>query len=321
MLLQAILQKDEIRLWDKTILFKKETLSVDVLGKLLLHLDNELAEQEKGEMLALLSSNSAVSREWELLQYTRFISESSLVFDEKQSLYSKEKEKPAILPWRKLMAAAVVVGIGFWGYFYYLNTSSKANEPLILNEANRLASVKMDKAASNLLSNTSPTSTADIKSKQRSQPVIPRALFTKKTRKHSAIGSFSPTESTMKSLPASPPANLLPITFPEKIDPAETGKIIASNLLTGKQEPRLTQLRENGIVMNESMDNSFISTASFEEDGEENNNQVLFVGEEKIKKTSLGVLFKKIKRVVQRNIQLTGAGKNFKVANFEFAIH
>jgi CRISPR/Cas system endoribonuclease Cas6 (RAMP superfamily) len=321
LLLQTILQKVEMPLKDKTALHKNETLSADVLEQLLLHLDNELAEPKKAAILALLSSSPVVSREWSLLQSTRLFSESHLVFEEKQSLYRRQKDKPVLLPWRKLMAAAMVIGIGLWGYIFYMNASSKHNYSLISKQENRIDSTIMNKPPSNFLSHISADSAIAAKANQNGQSLITQASFTKRSLTHPAIGSFSSTASTMKSLPASPPANLALIVFSEKIDPVETGKIIASNLLTVKQDDRLKQLRENGIVINESMGNSFISTTSFVDNEVENNNQVLFVGEEKISKTSLGVLFKKIKRVIERNIHPNSTDKNFKVANFEFAIY
>ena len=63
--------------------------------------------------------------------------------------------------------------------------------------------------------------------------------------------------------------------------------------------------------------NKYATTASYEED---NNNRVLFMDEERIKKTKLGGIFRKVKRVFERNTNMKSGSNNIKVANLEFAI-
>ena len=100
MLFQTVLQKDDILLNKKMSLYKKEPLSADVREKLLLYVDNELNEVEKRELSALINSSTSVSEEWNMIQSAKLFPESTIVYEDKKSLYRTEKGRLAFLPWR-----------------------------------------------------------------------------------------------------------------------------------------------------------------------------------------------------------------------------
>ena len=66
--------------------------------------------------------------------------------------------------------------------------------------------------------------------------------------------------------------------------------------------------------------NEFATAIAYTDKTENNNDRVLFMDEEKIKKTKLGGIFRKVKRVFERNTNIKSGDNNIKVANLEFAI-
>jgi rRNA processing protein Gar1 len=52
---------------------------------------------------------------------------------------------------------------------------------------------------------------------------------------------------------------------------------------------------------------------------EKNDNQILYMNEDKVKKTKLGGLFRKVKRLVERNTNVQ-TGNSIKLAGFDIAI-
>ena len=147
MLFQTVLQKDDILLNKKMSLYNKEPLSSDVKEKLLLCLDNELNEVEKNEITNLIKSSKPVSAEWNIVQSVKLFPDSSIVFEDKKSLYRTEKGRLVFLPWRKLLAAAILVGVGLWGVLMYLNSSSNISNQAIPNIENKFIAGEIKKIA------------------------------------------------------------------------------------------------------------------------------------------------------------------------------
>jgi hypothetical protein len=103
----------------KEILMKNE-IDLPITGiteKLLLHLDNELPAGEKAEVEKLIVADTAVTKEWQLLQQTKLPAEA-IIFPNKESLYRKEETVRVVsIKWWRIAAAAVVLlGIGFGTY-------------------------------------------------------------------------------------------------------------------------------------------------------------------------------------------------------------
>jgi hypothetical protein len=74
-------------------------------------------------------------------------------------------------------------------------------------------------------------------------------------------------------------------------------------------------------AINEQPSTAFTASAVSLKDAEEDNDDhILFMEEDKIKKTKLGGIFRRVKRVLERKTNIKPGGNNIRVANLEFAI-
>jgi hypothetical protein len=120
LLMQSKLVPDTNIVFEGKELLMKDEASSPISGiteKLLLHLDNELSGSEKTEIERLIDTDTAITKEWQLLQQTKLPAEA-IVFPYKQSLYRKEETVRVVsIKWWRIAAAAVVLlGIGFGTY-------------------------------------------------------------------------------------------------------------------------------------------------------------------------------------------------------------
>jgi hypothetical protein len=156
LLMQSKLVPDTNIVFEGKELLMKDEASLQVSGiteKLLLHLDNELPAGEKTGIEKLIDTDTAVTKEWQLMQQTKLPPEA-IVFPYKQSLYRKEETVRVVsIKWWRIAAAAVVLlGIGFGTYSILnkketiknsgaetaknnteINTPKKVNEPKIIS--------------------------------------------------------------------------------------------------------------------------------------------------------------------------------------------
>jgi hypothetical protein len=91
---------------------------------LLLYLDQELTAVQKNNVEQFLSANPAIQKEFSVLQRTRLRPET-VVFDNKASLYRKEKKVRPLVSYRWRVAAAILVLLlGGMTYILVSNRSS-----------------------------------------------------------------------------------------------------------------------------------------------------------------------------------------------------
>ncbi|MEP7107976.1 MAG: hypothetical protein ABI760_08335 [Ferruginibacter sp.] len=322
MLQLSILRPDNIVFDDKKKLLKNELNPSGVQEKLLLLLDNELTATERNEIERLIKSDPAIKKEWIILQQTKLLPAKANVYNDKRSLYRKDGGRLVTFPWQRMAVAAVLIGFGVWSVWIYFNNDKVADKEIVLNtqtgtDHDTLKLTNHQPSAPNLPSspnqkeiaatrvNTKKTSTATtMKSHEKSAP--PRLTNT----------DFQPNDVVEKTnnLPKPHSDNLNKMGSNETIPEYVTHEKKPNNIVNpGKDE-------EGKSTGNLAPANSYATTTSLTENSEDNNNRVLFMDEEKIKKTKLGGIFRKVKRVLERNANIKPGGNNIKVANLEFAI-
>jgi hypothetical protein len=132
LLMQSKLVPDTNIVFEGKELLMKDEASLQVSGiteKLLLHLDNELSGSQKAEIEKLIDTDTAVTKEWQLLQQTKLPAEA-VIFPNKESLYRREETVRVVsIKWWRIAAAAVVLlGIGF-GTYSILNKKGPVDGP------------------------------------------------------------------------------------------------------------------------------------------------------------------------------------------------
>jgi len=322
MLLQTISQKEDILLNNKMSLYKKEPLSSDEQEKLLLHLDNELNEVEKNEIAALIKSSKSVSEEWNTIQSAKFFTESTIVYEDKKSLYRTEKGRLVYLPWRKLLAAAILVGIGLWGGLVYLNSSSNISNQVIPNSENKLIVAEIKKNSSESANqikklpieqsrkraNIRPSNFVDEVSNFNGSS-IDKISLTSEERNTKEISNLNISRSELVGL-----INKVN-NRDENNSEQNNGIALEKKLLERLKELNLKQA-DNQLINEQSL----LTVNSNIEDSSENNNNFFLIGEEKIKKIMSGRFFVKVKKSLERRSNNQNILNTIKVANFEITL-
>ena len=321
MLLQTILQKDGILLNNKMSLYKKEPLLSDLQEKLLLHLDNELNEVEKNQVSALIASSTTVSEEWDKIKSAKFFPENTIIYEDKKSLYRTEKGRLVFLPWRKLLAAAILVGVGLWGGWIYLNASFKNGNEATQNLENKSIAAEIKKNRSELANQIKKLSLEQSRKRANIQPsefADEGSNFLGSKIEKTTISSAESRTEKMLNLSNSQ-SELLGLINKvnyeeEKIEPSN-GEMLEKDLIKRSNELGLKLIADQQIIEQRlDMNNSNL------EDSTENNNQIFFIGEQKLKRVLLGGFFAKVKKSLERRSHNQNILNSIKVANFEITL-
>ena len=324
MLQQSILLPDNVEFDFKDSLLKKELITDDIQEKLLLHLDNELAPAEKTEIEFLINKEAGIESEWNILQSTKLTASEAIIFEDKQSLYRKEAGRVVAFPWRKMAVAAVLIGFGVWGGMAYLKNETKI-------KGKDMATVETGQPTENKV-NTKPQEViaadtmasikgADIASTK--EITAPNQTSTKKTVTVRFNADKAKDNTTETAVATTQKDNNLPKPYFDNLNKPESNKTTIASVTPLKQPNNIVDAGNNAIATNtdkQDAANVYASTSSFTENSEETNNHILYMDEEKVKKTKIGGFFRKVKRVVERTTNIKTSGNNFKVANLEFAI-
>ncbi|MCW3088993.1 MAG: hypothetical protein JWP81_62 [Ferruginibacter sp.] len=323
MLQQSILKPEDVVFEDKSSLLKNDSLPAGIPEKLMLYLDDELSLPDRKELETKISADKMIERELNILQQTKLVPES-IVFTDKKSLYRKEPGRLVIFRVWKFAAAAVLIGLGVWGGLKYIN-----NEPAI----------KIDQTAVKTPAKQVPArveATVDPAAATGTNiPVVEKELaVTKSSDKKSSISPVIQANKKVAlkglakqdiAVEEKSPTNNLPKPYFDNVNNIDRNNTITANVTPKKQSSTIVDPKNNDIVNGTGkLDpaNLFAANTSFTDNKEENNDRVLFMKEEKLKKTKLGGIFRKVKRVLERSasIKQDGNSNNIKVANFEFAI-
>lgn len=343
MLLQTVLKADAIILEKKDWLFMEEGISA-LQENLLLYADNELPAHDKKAIETLLATDKTTQAEWNILRQTKLQPDPSVVFGDKPSLYRAEGSRVVVYKWWRAAAAAVLLGLVLWtGVSVYKNnirnsgTNGIANGQEIKtekqkNEAPVNSGIAVTKPAIEIASpqriNTSivkneATAPATGKNKQANQ----------KTGKQNRVDQKD-NIAVVSTIPK--PSNHLPRPYFENINNTESNGVTRNNVITENNNNTINSGNNTVIVKtnpNEKItspvvagtDNNNTDPATLaaipvvNKTTDENNNRYLDIDESKGKRTLLGGILRKAKRMLERNTNIK-TGDGLKVAGFEIAL-
>ena len=318
MLQQSVIKPADIEFDGKEDLLKPEPVDAATEEKLLLLLDNELRGKEKAAVLSLIQYNTAVKKEWEILQQTKYSSSETIVFKDKATLYRKEEGKVVAIGWWRVAAAAMLIGFGLWGAVSYLNGSKQDNQPA----ETAGFEVKSKTGNNNAIQNVT-------KGVQQNQPVntvsddtsLPNT--TAATADNNKKETFSPTvnkgktaikqtnRDTQNDVAGMRNENNTPESL-ETINNNDSNEKVFVTVTPGTQTNNIQKTVQIPSVAPKSFKNNAgdNNTIAFEED------------EDKPRKTKLGGFFKRVKRVIERKTKInTGDDDEVRIANMSFAMH
>jgi hypothetical protein len=331
MLQQTIFNSEAVVFENKHTLLKEEITPLQ--ENLLLYIDNELSAAGKLNMQQLLAADAAASKEFTVLQQTKLQADTAIVFPDKKILYKKEKGRVVGMPWFRIAAAAVLLGFGTWATVSVVDNITKAGDandvakktdtkttPVISNIADtaigqteKNSSTNVNTAATN---NSGSTNTGNKKNTPAVQNNVKQILPVQKD--NNTIALEKQNKKPSNNLPQ-PDYNNFNNSERNKtetafVPPTERANI---DISSGKKvEVALQVDKANTEVLNGYALNTNFTQGN---DEETNNDKVLYMKEDNVKKSKLGGLFRKVKRLVERNANIK-AGNGIKIAGFDIAI-
>lgn len=325
MLKQTIIKPEHLLFSDKHSLLKDEIVSAGLQEKLLLFIDNELGEEERKGMEQMISSDEEVWNEWNLLQQTFLSPDNSVVYTDKTLLYRTKGATVIDIHWRSIAAAAIFIGLGLWGAIAYYDDAPAITDKVLTTGASNKAAGSDNISVKKIVP---PLPVTDVKDLVVSEKLF-RETIAKKTAqpffngKQQTLTSPGPAVEPMEKNISQPLAksNNLPKPLFENLNNGNGNKSAVTAVIPVKPDDIIETPGNNDIVKIEAPGN-FASSASFAGDEPDDNSNVSFFEEEedKTKKTRLGGLLRKVKRVLNRNTTIKMGDKKFKVANLEFVI-
>jgi anti-sigma factor RsiW len=316
MLQQTVISADAI-VFDKTSLLKQEFAALQ--ENLLLYVDDELNTADKLSFEKLLKTDTAANKELALLQQTKLQPDTAIVFANKKILYRKEEGKVVGMPWRRMAAAAVVIGFGIWATVS-LNSTNKATEATVAT-ATEVKTTVPKQPANNSATNTVQTPQQMV-APATAENVIKQAPQKNNLPANNKVQQNTPQQTNDDVIAVQReqkrPSNNLPKPDYNNFNKAGSNEtIIASVTPVNEATDNKNSGNKTSVAeLNNDVVNGYALQTNFTESNADKDN---FTEEDNAKKTKLGGFFRKVKRLVERNTNVK-TGNGIKVAGFDIAI-
>ncbi len=337
LLQDTVLNADNVVLEKKDWLYMEDGVSA-LQENLLLYADDELSAADKKTIEALLATDKSAAAEWNSLRQTKMEPETSIVFADKNSLYRTEGARVVGMKWWRVAAAAVLLGFGLWtGVTVYNNSTKTTTGGTEGGIANR------DGGTSSGIKNNTKENTAGIKThvedagepqavatvetpnsaKDQQQQVVENAdqtnsRYTKQNSNRQTKGQENTVASDNKN---EKPNNNLPKSYLENINRSERNEYAVTDV-----KPETNSINTSGVndivVKTNPVITDPATTAAIPvvyTDEKNNNDRLLYMDEDKVKRTKLGGFIRKASRMLSRNANIK-TGDGLKVAGFEIAL-
>jgi hypothetical protein len=327
MLQQTIFNSDAVVFENKHTLLKEEITPLQ--ENLLLYIDGELNAAAKLNMQQLLAADAAANKEFTVLQQTKLQADTAIVFPDKKILYKKEKGRVVGMPWFRIAAAAILLGFGTWATVSVVNNITKAGDvndvakktdtkktPVISNIADTAIGQTEKNNSTNIntavTNNTGTTNTANKKNNPAVQNNVQQILKTVKDNNTIALekGNKKPSNNLPEPVYNSE-GNKTAIAIVPPTERANIDINSGNKVEVAQQVDKANTQVLNGYALNTNFTQG--------NDEETNNDKVLYMKEDNVKKSKLGGLFRKVKRLVERNANIK-TGNGIKIAGFDIAI-
>ena len=323
-LMSTVLPADEINFEDKGELLRPIPVDAILLEKLLLKADNELPEPETASLNELIATDANVKAEFALLNLAKLDPSEKIIFEDRQSLYREEKDRPVIPMFFRLAAAAVLVGFGlFFGASLLKNNKQPVETPGIASTqktntgtTTRTAPVKKDPDPQILVAVTTPAITVRVT--QKNTVVLPVTTI---PDKNTAATNVKKNAANTKNAPDN---NMQPANnnIVQQQPVQNRNNLPQPVIIHNEQVPILAQVElpkkittpDNNII---SPENTYAQAASLNEN-DKSENKILYMDEDNVKRSRIGGFFRKVKRIAERTAKIKGGG-SVSIAGFELA--
>ncbi|MEJ7627663.1 MAG: hypothetical protein WKF35_12425 [Ferruginibacter sp.] len=319
---KAILPAEESIFIPKTLLYKNATDVESVEESLLLHLDDELSQKDAYTVESQIQSDPQVNAEWDLLQKTKLSSKEIIVFREKHLLY---RQSARVLPLRWLrIAAAILIGAAIFTSVKLYN-SGPDNDTVSRTSTSPVTkpgeSLKGLPGNNNSTGKTGSDNTLAVKDKEPN--LIPEnnknavnnrknildnqlSVTTVRSEKNKVVGNLITQQ------------NVLNKDVRNNVEKA--GESNLANQKEVNKQPALINNSSDDPVNDEEIKtvrNSFAKLAVNEENN--SGDRILYMDEDKVSRSKIGGLFRRVKRVVERNTKIK-TSNGLRIGGFEIAV-
>jgi len=342
-LLGTTLPDEKIKFHSKESLFKNEVDNELLQENLLLHLDNELDPLASDKIKALIASDAVIASEWNILQQTKLSANDEIIFQNKNILYRHERGRVISINFWRVAAAAAILLICLFTVVSLLK-NNKTGEDKIAKGTTKPSTEKQIPDNSNIVSKNNsldsvktivPENIVSVDDKEKikkENKVAPVVIKQKETQNKNEIASHDKLLDKEK--------NILPKSPLEKINNEESNKTNSPIVLNKNNEIVIKNKTPDEVAITKSSkdkitaptapiidyeselakpdNNSFAKTAVLDEKNS-NDNKILYMNEETVSRSRIGGLFRKVKRIVERNTNIK-TGNGIRVAGFEIAV-
>jgi len=317
--LSIVKPDNDVRLQDKSFLFKQEDkfISPDNYQEVfVLYYDDELSASERRETETFVLENPAFKNEFELFKKIKLEPAKRIAFPNKRLLYKKDNDGKVLPMWWKVLAAAVIVGLGIWVGLDYL-LPHKNNLPVtgdntpkkirsinpVLTDTSTLVHVEKNKSESTQIKNissqklivkavTSKKNTSKMSTKKAD--VLNNSLVIKKQKRSDTL----PDNNIVNTAIEKENSNAVVKEEHTKNDISLIKKDMNADNSTGKISTQSDITINNKIVTPDVLTTSYV----FEETESSGNYAFYNMSQERFSKTKLGGLLHKVKRVIERKL-------------------
>ena len=336
LLLETTLPSETVSFNAKHSLYKNE---VDQ-ENLLLHLDKELDPISAGKIEAAIASNHSTQHEWNILRQTKLDANEKIVFENKAILYRHEGSRViAIRFWRIAVAAAILFAVLFTG-ISLLRKAGPAENNLVKNSSGPSTEkqtnngslpgkITVDPPKTIPVENTASVTTKEQKQNDPSVNTDDRINTVPVKNENIAANKLNKDEK--RNLPKTSLDNINKQASNETVAlavlnknnatvlknkvPTEIANVSMKEKITAPDAPAPI-IDYNSVP---AMPDSYATTAVFNETDAGNNNKILYMNEETVTRSKIGGLFRRVKRVIERNTNIK-TGNGVRIAGFEIAV-
>jgi len=332
---ETVLIDEPLKFDIKNSLFKPENDKAFSEEDLLLYLDKELEPVLAEKLDAALLADVALMEQWQVLQQTKLDPGVKYIFQDKKSLYRYERGRVIGFRYWRAAAAAVLLLISL-----YTGNVLVKNNKIIETGTAISPSVKPGqlinsnigvKPAEKIFDNTEKVLPQDIAREKNELPVN----IAKANKQEN-----DPAETKNKNDQQNNLAQrnqTLPKPGLENINSDNSNKLATLDVTDKNKEIIIKNKKPSetaNVTVKEKivapsplidynsippMPDSYARTAVMTEPVPENDNKILYISEERIARSKIGGLFRKVKRVIERNTNIK-TGNGVRIAGFEIAV-
>lgn len=315
---QSIVQADDITFNFKNNLLKPEIISAATQQNLLLYIDGELDKNQQRAFELTMAADENIATELEVLQQTKLLPDTNIIFVDKQRLYRKEIKRITPFGWWRLAAAAIFIGFGIWGVVLYFNSSNKVlgNQTITKKENKPTQKIESNPATATVIETTIAATPVPIKIEKIIKKIVPTSLPIKQSTPVLQEGKLLVIEQKINNRPD----NNLPKPYFENLNNNKRNKNDVAGVTQQMQKINSNIPTDKSIITIPASTDNNVYTAAFKESTDQNKEDRFTLTDDDSKKSKLGGFFRKAKRILARNTKMKTGDNNVKVANLEFAI-